>query len=222
MPEIADGPEMERRLLAWKRIDKLRSQGTGVAPFETIFKEIQGLARANDAEKVATRLTYLESKLTGQEEQVKQARESLRGRGVPAIKAASHTPGNTPAQPGTTQPGASPPQASNEGFIPHDAERVKSIFNSQGNDIISQVMRKNSAEGYRLRDLKVQIEKLFQARDDAKAFALLGDFNQTSTRVLGQSPFSPGGGMGAGGMGGPGGMGPGPDGMGPGGGGPHF
>ncbi len=62
IPEITDGPEVERRLLVWKRIDKLRAQGTGVSPFESIFKKFR-LAKANDAEKVSQRLTYLEGEV---------------------------------------------------------------------------------------------------------------------------------------------------------------
>lgn len=220
-PEISDGPEVERRLLAWKRIDKLRAQGTGVSPFETIFKEIQALAKANDGEKVAQRLTYLESKLTGQEEQLKQAQKSARGRGVPSIKTASippAAPGSTSAQP----PAGAPASSTGEENIPADAERVKSVFNSQGNEIIGQVMRKNSTDGYRLRDLKIEIEKQFRQHEDGKAFASIGMFDKISTKTLGYSFLTPGAG---GGMGQPGGMGPGggpPGGMGPGGGGPPF
>lgn len=232
MPEIADGPEVERRLLAWKRIDKLRAQGTGVSPFEAIFKEIQGLAKANDAEKVSQRLTYLEAKLTGQEEQVKQAKESLRGRGVPAVRTASNS-----AQGGTPQPGApsagTPAQSSGAGRIPAEADHLKAVLSSQGNDIISQVTRKNSSEGFRLRDMKIEIEKLFASHQDARAFEMLHNFDLAATKILGTSAFGPGGqggqggGQGSGGMGqggqgsgqGPGGQGPGGGGMGPGGGG---
>ncbi|MBA3858425.1 MAG: hypothetical protein C0507_16080 [Cyanobacteria bacterium PR.3.49] len=223
-PEISDGPEVERRLLVWKRIDKLRAQGTGVSPFETIFKEIQGLAKANDAEKVSQRLTYLESKLSGQEEQVKQAQKSLRGRGVPSIRTAANpapATGGAAAQP--PQAGAPPASSTGEENIPADAERVKSVFNSQGNEIIGQVMRKNSTDGYRLRDLKIEIEKQFRQHEDGKAFTSIGMFDKIATKTLGYSFLTPSGG--AGGMGHPGGMGPGggpPGGMGPGGGGPPF
>ncbi|MCC6981171.1 MAG: hypothetical protein IT343_22810 [Candidatus Melainabacteria bacterium] len=200
-PEISDGPEVERRLLVWKRIDKLRSKGTGVSPFEAIFKEIQGLAKTNDAEKVAQRLTYLESKLTEQEEQVKQARDSLRGRGVPSIKtAANPAPSSTPAH---APAGANPPASSTEEEnIPVDAERVKSVFNAQGNDIISQVMRKNSTDGYRLRDLKIEIEKQFRQHEEGKAFASINLFDKIATKSLGHSFLTPS-------RGGRGGMGPG-------------
>jgi hypothetical protein len=222
MPEINDGPEVERRLLAWKRIDKLRAQGTGVSPFEAIFKEIQGLAKANDAEKVSQKLTYLESKLTGQEEQVKQAKDSLRGRGVPAIKTASSAGAGAGASP--SGHGSPPAQSAASGYIPPEAEHLKATFNAQSNEIISQVTRKNSSEGYRLRDLKSEIEKAFSNHQDAKAFELLHSFDLAATKVLGSSAFGPGaqaGGMGP--QGGGGGMGPqGGGGMGPGGGGPPF
>lgn len=220
MPEITDGPEIERRLLAWKRIDKLRAQGTGVSPFETIFKEIQALAKANDAEKVSQRLTYLESKLTGQEEQVKQARDSLRGRGVPAVKTVS-TAGTGSGPATSTGHGSSPPQSAANGYIPPEAEHLKATFNAQSNEIISQVTRKNSSEGFKLRDLKTEIEKAFAAHQDAKAFELLHNFDLAATKVLGSSLFGPGsqaGGMGQGG-GPPGG---GPPGGGPPGGGQPF
>lgn len=234
MPEINDGPEVERRLLAWKRIDKLRAQGTGVSPFEAIFKEIQGLAKANDAEKVSQKLTYLESKLTGQEEQVKQAKDSLRGRGVPAIKTASSAGAGAGSGAGasTTGHGSPPAQSAASGYIPPEAAHLKATFNAQSNEIISQVTRKNSSEGYRLRDLKTEIEKAFSSHQDAKAFELMHSFDLAATKVLGSSAFGPGGqggGMGpqggGGGMGpqGGGGMGPqGGGGMGPGGGGPPF
>lgn len=220
MPEITDGPEVERRLLAWKRIDKLRAQGTGVSPFEAIFKEIQGLAKANDAEKVSQRLSYLESKLTGQEEQVKQAKDSLRGRGVPAVKTASSASAGAGA--GTAAPGgpsAAPPQGAAGGYIPPEAEHLKATFNAQSNEIISQVTRKNSSEGYKLRDLKSEIEKAFASHQEARAYEMIHNFDLAATKVLGSSAFGPGGqggGMGQGG-GPPGG---GPPGGGPPGGGP--
>jgi hypothetical protein len=229
MPEITDGPEVERRLLAWKRIDKLRAQGTGVSPFEAIFKEIQGLAKANDAEKVSQRLTYLESKLTGQEEQVKQAKDSLRGRGVPAVKTAS-TAGAGAGAGAATPSGHSgaPAQSAASGYIPPEADHLRSTFNAQSSEIISQVTRKNSTEGFKLRDLKAEIEKAFASHQDAKAFEMLHNFDLMATKILGTSAFGPGGQGGqGGGMGGgmnPGGGPPGggPPGGGPPGGGPPF
>ncbi len=220
MPEIAEGPEMARSMLVWKRIENLSAQGTGVSPFVAIFKEIQALAKANDIDKSSERLTYLESKLIGQEQQVKQAKESLRGRGVPAVRTAASTgAGGTP--PGGAAAGATPGQGAAGGYIPPEAEHLKAVFNAQGNEIISQVTRKNSSEGYRLRDMKAEIEKLFASRQDAKAFEMLHSFDLAATKVLGTSAFGPGGQGGQGGGQGPGQGGQGPGGgMGPGGGGP--
>jgi hypothetical protein len=218
MPEIAEGPEMARSLLVWKRIENLSAQGTGVSPFIAIFKEIQALAKANDIDKASERLTYLESKLIGQEQQVKQAKESLRGRGVPAVRTAANT--GAGATPGAAAPGGTPAHSAAAGFIPQEAEHLKAVFNAQANEIISQVTRKNSSEGYRLRDMKAEIDKFFAARQDAKAFEMLHNFDLAATKILGTSAFGPGG---QGGGQGPGGMGPaggGPGGMGPGGGGP--
>lgn len=229
MPEIADGPEMARSMLVWKRIENLSAQGTGVTPFIAIFKEIQGLAKGGDADKASERLTYLESKLIGQEQQVKQAKESLRGRGVPAVRTAANT--GAGATPSAGAPGGTPAQNAGAGFIPQEAEHLKAVFNTQANEIISQVTRKNSTEGYRLRDMKAEIDKFFAARQDAKAFEMLHNFDMAATKILGTSAFGPGGqgGQGGGGMGPgggpPGGMGPGgggPPGSGPPGGGPPF
>ena len=58
-------------------------------------------ARAGEADKVETKVAFLESKLTEQEEQLKLARKAARGAGVPARAASDqHGAAGTPVASG--------------------------------------------------------------------------------------------------------------------------
>jgi hypothetical protein len=222
-PDVVPGDQFERRLLVWNRIKRLRQQGTGVSPFENIFKEIETAAKANDSAKVGEKVAYLESKLSDQEEQVKQAKKSAQGRGVPSI--ASHV-SSVPQGAGNQ---ANAGGAKGSGYVPPDAERIKRIYDQGSENWVRTVESKNSSQGLTLRKMKRSVDEKFAAKQDAAAFEELGSMLTIIKQDLGYDPFRPdqeqGGGRGAnnsgpngGGPNGGGPMGGGPNGGGPGGG----
>ncbi len=87
-PDVVQGPQFERRLLVWQRIEKLRQQGTGVTPIEANFAEVETAIKGGNQDE-SKKLTYLESKLAEQEGLVKQARNAARGLGITAPRASS-------------------------------------------------------------------------------------------------------------------------------------
>ena len=101
-PSVQPGLQYERRLILWRRIDKLKEAGTGVKPFEDIFQSIEELAKAGDDSKFSERLSYLESKLSEQEEQVAQIKKAARGHGVPSLQTTASSGGG----PMSSSPGA--------------------------------------------------------------------------------------------------------------------
>lgn len=144
-PDVVPGAEFERRLLVWNRIKKLRQQGTGVGPFENIFREIETAAKAGDANKVTDKVAYLESKLHDQEEQVKQAKKSAQGRGVPAIASRASTAPASSAPPNSVETAAR-----GNSYIPPDAERIKRIYHQDIETWIRSVSSKNSSQGEKI------------------------------------------------------------------------
>jgi biotin operon repressor len=109
-PQVADGPCMERRLLVWKRIERLKQQGTGVAPFQQLFQQIETSLKTADSATIQQKLDFLESKLKEQEEQVKLAKKAQQGHGVPASQRVEYQPMTVPTLPPQGMAGGQPPQ----------------------------------------------------------------------------------------------------------------
>lgn len=189
-PDIVQGPDMERRLLVWQRIERLRKEGTGVKPFEMIFREIEDLAKTGDATKTAARIVYIESKLTEQEDHLKQAKMLARGLGVRSQSGSTSQPSTTTAMRSTT----AMPTAGGAPYLPPEAEQVhlKSIFMQQADNMVRQVQAKNAAAGQTVSDLKKKIDQLFAAKRDAEAFANLHQFQIQVMQTTGIDIFRPG------------------------------
>jgi hypothetical protein len=183
-PDVMPGPQYERRLLVWRRLEKLRAQGTGVGPYENIFRQIEALAKANDSH-VAEKVDYLEAKLSEQEEQIKQARSSAMGRGVPQSSMAHQS---AASEPGNTVDGM--PSIL---FVPPDADKVKRAYLQQSQSLISQIDSKDHFSAEKLRALRSEIDKRFSAGQDGAAFALISQFGILVHTKLGHNPFAPGG-----------------------------
>jgi hypothetical protein len=178
------GPQYERRLLVWRRIEKLRAQGTGVEPYENIFRQIEALAKANDSH-VAEKVDYLEAKLAEQEEQVKQARRSAMGKGVPQSSMAQ--------QSAASEPGSRVDGMPSILFVPPDADKIKRTYLQQSQSLISQIEGKDHFSAEKLRALQSEIDKRFSAGQDGAAFALISQFGILVHSKLGNNPFAPGG-----------------------------
>lgn len=81
-PNVVPGPQQERRLLIWQRIDKLSQQGTGTQPFKVLFNNIEEVVKSGELSGLSAKLEDLELKLSEQEEQVALARKSAQGKGI--------------------------------------------------------------------------------------------------------------------------------------------
>jgi hypothetical protein len=189
-PTVKPGPLYDRRLLAWERINKLKQGGTGVRPFEAIFEESEAAAGAPDADKVDEKLTFLESKLTEQEEQVALIKKAARGLGVPAA------PSRTEYAAAPTASGGGNAAAQRDGYnyIPPDGEILKRVYAEKADDVIREVQLKNAEGGKQLRLLKEQIDQCFAGSQQGQGFALMHKFQTYAAQQLGSDPFGPLGG----------------------------
>ncbi|PWT96882.1 MAG: hypothetical protein C5B53_08780 [Candidatus Melainabacteria bacterium] len=195
-PNVLPGEQYERRLLAWERIEKLKKQGTGVVRFEEIFRGIEDMIKAGNSEEALQKLTFLETKLSDQEELLKQAKNSQRGLGVPAVRnVQGQTSGRSASFTGSN---VAPNQQPT--FIPPDADRLEQTFKQQSNELINQVSAKDSSTGQRLRVLKQQIEQNLSSGNRPQAFALIHQFHTAVQSAIGTDPFAPPGGPQGGGM----------------------
>jgi hypothetical protein len=185
-PEVQSGSQMERRLLVWRRIEKLKKEGTGVKPFENLFSDMEASAKTGDSEKVETKIAFLESKLSEQEEQLTLARKAARGAGVPARAVTEqHAQGG-----GTGTASAS----SASGYIPPEGDALKAAFKFKGDDVVREAETKSPADGRKLREMKSEIEKAFANKQEPTAFMLLHQFQTAAAKIIGYDPLAPGGG----------------------------
>ncbi|MBX9666707.1 MAG: hypothetical protein K2X93_03770 [Candidatus Obscuribacterales bacterium] len=108
-PDVAEGPLLERRLLVWRRIEKLKDQGTGVQTFQQLFQKMeQGVKNSESPETLVQSLSFLEVKLTDQEGLVKQAKKTALGRGI-------NQPSGKPGASASGPPAQQPPQSGGGG-----------------------------------------------------------------------------------------------------------
>lgn len=83
---VSPGPYQEQRLLLLDRINTLRKRGTGVAPFEKIFLELNSTAASGDKEAVGAAVNDLSRRLGEQEDLIKQAARVGSGHGIRGIQ----------------------------------------------------------------------------------------------------------------------------------------
>lgn len=117
-PEVVQGPLLERRLLIWQRIEKLRQRGTGVTTFQDLFRKAETSAQSPDVnpEALLQQISYLELKLTEQEGLVKQAQQHREGRGPK---------GTTSASSASSPPASSPVTSLAQPQPPHHQDPIK-------------------------------------------------------------------------------------------------
>jgi hypothetical protein len=222
-PAVQPGIQFDHRLLAWQRINKLKQTGTGVKPFEAIFQEVESLAKSGDSDKLDQKITYLDSKLSEQEEQIALIRKAARGHGVPASATSQ------PQVSGASAASSATPSI-NIDYIPPNADLIRRDFSERADEAIRQTESRNHTSAQRLRSLKQQIEENFANKRQGNAFALIHEFvelvkQQTGIEILGPNEGGPGQngpgqngpGQGGPGQGGPGQGGPGQGGPGQGG-----
>jgi hypothetical protein len=79
---VAEGPQKERRDILQSRIEALKQGGTGVAPFQKMFNDIEDLTKAGKAKEASQLISDLSTKLSSQESLRDQARRVGAGGGV--------------------------------------------------------------------------------------------------------------------------------------------
>jgi len=218
-PDVVAGPQFERRLLVWQRIEKLRQQGTGVTPFETIFAEIDGMVKAGTPDP-SKKIAYIESKLSEQEEALKQAKRTARGLGVPASKNSLSSTSPSQAQqsgstgaPSSMGSGTGAGSGNSIGYLPPDHQFIRQIYHNRAESMVSLAKTKDRKAAEELEDLKKQIDKAFSDDRKPEAFALMRKFQTlvkqvTNTDMMGPPEGQAGGPPGGQGGGPPGGGGP--------------
>lgn len=188
-PNVVPGPELERRLLLWRRIEKLKQKGTGVKPFETLFAQLETMSKEGGGNEFLQKITYLETKLSDQEEQVKQAKKAASGKGIisrtGSSSSGSHTPPSTAAIPTPSGPGGA------DLTLPPNAEQIIQSYSSGSANILNHVP---SGQDAQLRQLKQQIDQCISAKRLGQACALIAQFHSLSMRLTGIDIMAPPGG----------------------------
>ena len=82
---VSPGPYEDQRLLLMDRINSLRRKGTGVAPFEAMFAQLDAQAKSGQSASVKESLQKLGEKLAEQEDLVRQASRTGSGRGITVV-----------------------------------------------------------------------------------------------------------------------------------------
>lgn len=82
---VSPGPYEDQRLLLMDRINSLRRKGTGVAPFEAMFAQLEAQAKSGHSAAVKESLHKLGEKLAQQEDLVRQASRTGSGRGIKVV-----------------------------------------------------------------------------------------------------------------------------------------
>ncbi|MBS1989638.1 MAG: hypothetical protein JSS83_03920 [Cyanobacteria bacterium SZAS LIN-3] len=212
-PDVVAGPQFERRLLVWQRIEKLRQQGTGVEPFEAIFTEIDGMVKAGKDDPTK-KLSFLESKLAEQEEALNQAKRTARGLGVPASKNSFSSSVPSSSMPSAGSASHSNQSTQSSSFLPSDHLIIRQMYDSKAEGIISLAKTKNRSGAEELITLKRQIDTAFSQGRKPEAFALMKRFQDMAKQLTNTDMFAPPGEGPMGGQGGPmGGPGGGPNGV---------
>ena len=81
--DVASNSDLDKGLAALQsRIEALKQGGTGVGPFQRIYDQIDGLAKAGKSEEASKLMTDLGSKLTTQENLRDQAKKLMSTRKV--------------------------------------------------------------------------------------------------------------------------------------------
>lgn len=220
-PDVVQGPQFERRLIVWKRIDHLRKMGTGVRPFQNAFKEVETQVSSGKTEDLSEKISNLERTLSQQENILHEAKRIARGKGIVSAsggKSFGQTAQATKGDPGAVN--ANQPQsAPDNNFIPQEANQIKAAFNQKSETLVRQVESKDRTKGQTLRAMRTTINALFSQGKQAEAFRNIHEFQAIVYQTVGIDMMAPEGGhqgQGGGPMGGGNnGFGGGPPGGGP-------
>jgi hypothetical protein len=211
-PDLVPGAQLERRLLVWQRIEKLRKSGTGIEPFEKLFGEIESTVKGGK-EDPGKRLSFLENKLADQEDALAQAKRTARGLGVPASKNSqtgstgsastgsasiagalpSYTPTGSAGGSREGQNAQSTHSAQNsQAPIPSDHAKLRMIFHERAENYINIARGKDYKVAEQMVSLKRQIESAFAADRLGQGFLLMRQFQVLAKQTSNVDMFAPG------------------------------
>lgn len=201
---VSPGPLEDQRLLLMDRIGTLRKRGTGVAPYENIFRELDKAAQANNTEEVKKQVKSLADKLAAQEQLIRQAELVGKGQGVRGT---------------TSTASASSP---NEAFLKLRSLARNAVNVNDPQAVFEQVkaeLDSRQKRGENVNDMIAELERIHVTKDKFPGMAWkclselrdklgLGAAGQTSQQKMssqiGQGgPQNPGGPVGPGGPGAP-------------------
>jgi hypothetical protein len=147
---VSPGPLEDQRLLLMDRIATLRKRGTGVAPYENIFRELDKAAQANNSEEVKKQVRSLADKLAAQEQLIRQAELVGKGQGVRGT---------------TSTASASSP---NEAFLKLRALARSSISVNDPQAVFEQVkaeLETRQRRGENVKDMITELERIHTTKD---------------------------------------------------------
>lgn len=210
-PDVVQGPQFERRLLLWKKIDALRKMGTGIRPFQTAFTAIETQVQAGKTDDLNDKIANLERTLKQQENILQEARRIARGKGI-----VSASGGKSFGQIGSNAKGgmqaqgvpSGQPQSPGSEYIPAEANQIRAVFNKNADAYVRQVEMKDRSKGQTARTLRATINTLFSQNKQAEAFRNIHEFHTLVYQTLGVDMMAPEGGPQGQAGGPPGGNGP--------------
>ncbi len=198
-PDVVQGPQFERRLIVWRRIDHLRKMGTGVRPFQNAFKDVEAQVAAGKIDDLSTKISNLERTLSQQENILQEAKRIARGKGIISAsggKSFGQTAQTIKSDPQSGHSNQSlPVQTGPESnFIPAEANQIKASFNQKSDMLVRQVESKDRAKGQTLRAMRTTINTLFTQGKQAEAFRNIREFQTIVYQTVGVDLMAPEGG----------------------------
>lgn len=198
-PDVVQGPQFERRLIVWRRIDHLRKMGTGVRPFQNAFKDVETQVAAGKTDDLSTKISNLERTLSQQENILQEAKRIARGKGIISASGGKSFGQNAQAIKSDPQSGHSnqslPAQTGAESnFIPAEANQIKAAFNQKSDTLVRQVESKDRTKGQTLRAMRTTINTLFAQGKQAEAFRNIHEFQTIVYQTVGVDLMAPEGG----------------------------
>lgn len=182
---VVAGPQKEKRAVLQSRIEALKQGGTGVAPFQKMFNDIEDLTRAGKTKEASQLIGDLSAKLSSQESLRDQAKRVGEGRGVKGQQGtASADLGKNQFRPGRLLPNGAPPAGSPLALLQQRAQEIRSHF--------AEMENRGIATGdfrARLKDVEGQFSKL----PAQEAIQRIDDIKSRMMQSCGQSTASPGG-----------------------------
>ncbi len=179
---VVTGPQKERRAILQSRIESLRQGGTGVAPFQKLFNDIEDLTRSGKAKEASQLISDLSTKLTSQEALRDQAKRTGEGRGVKG------TQGTSVSDAGAKVPWRQAVKGQNDSLLPDFQQRVAWLRNR---------LTEMDRNGVSVADIRQRLNDAEQQGPKLSAAEANSRLEDIKNRIIqaGQQKFSNSGGL---------------------------